>query len=121
MQHYIHVGFGVPGDQLLPQEADRVWYDHYGTDEAGQEQKQLRFVPFTEDYESASWGTLVLHDFGEVQGHAGKLITRRMAESLLEKYQLTPARRARFLQLLATQGLERLIDRVDLVFFSHNY
>lgn len=119
MQHYMHVGFGIPGDQLQPEVSDRIWDDYDGTDESCTEQTKLRFIPFTEHYEGASWGTVVLHDFGEVKGHAGKLITASQARELLSKYELTPLRRALFLRLLATQGLERLIDSVELVFFSH--
>jgi hypothetical protein len=121
VQHYLHVGFGLPGALIPAETADRIWDDYDGVDEGGQQQTRVRFISFTEDYEGGDWGTLVLQDFGEVPGHGAKLLSLSQAAALGDKYQLTPKRREHYKALLTAYGLESLIEKVELVFFSDNY
>jgi hypothetical protein len=119
MQTYVHGGWGCPGALLSEDEAQSLACTH-GLP-APYEGIGLAFRPFTEDFEGAAWGTVVVRDFGRA-GIEGKLITDQAIQGFLVAHgTISEAERVQIRAMLAKMGLERLAEAVTFVFFPSNY
>ena len=118
MQFYIHAGFGFSGEHLNEAQAEALWQDSAANDTPAGE-VEMCFVPFTEDYEAACWGSVIAMDFGKIPG--GKLLTQSTVDKLKNRHPLTPELLAKMTQVLSGAGLAHLADKLELVYYPCNY